>query len=117
MGGSKIGGAKRPLIKESIGGENRIASNVLIELIISKQDQMTESLPEIDEINEEVESINMKIMQREVNDHENKMFDIKYEYGFREQNKIKKMRGGRSSKKRVKKDMINIGGGGAAEKL
>ena len=46
---------------------------------------MTESLPAIDEIRDEVESITLKIFKREPNDHESKMFDIKFEYGFREQ--------------------------------
>lgn len=40
------------------------------------------------------------------------MFDIKFEYGFREQAKITKMRGGKTVKKREKKEVINIGGGG-----
>ena len=41
------------------------------------------------------------------------MFDIKFEYGFREQKKqLPKLRGGKVVKKREKKECINIGGGG-----
>jgi hypothetical protein len=45
------------------------------------------------------------------------MFDIKFEYGFREQAKTKKLRGGKVIKKREKKECINIGGGGAKDKI
>ena len=45
------------------------------------------------------------------------MFDIKFEYGFREQTKVKKLRGGKVIKKREKKECINIGGGGAKDKV
>lgn len=78
---------------------------------------MTETLPKIDEIREEVEEITLQILKREVNDHESKMFDLKFEYGFREQNKIQKLRGGKIIKKREKKEVINVGGGGAADKV
>ena len=40
------------------------------------------------------------------------MFDIKFEYGFREQKKTTKLRGGKVVKKREKKECINIGGDG-----
>lgn len=55
---------------------------------------MTECLPKIDELNDEIEKIKLIIMKRDPNDHESKMFDIKYEYGFREQNKIKRLKKG-----------------------
>lgn len=45
---------------------------------------MVSSLPKIDEIREEVEEIKINILKREINDHETKMFDLRFEYGFRE---------------------------------
>jgi hypothetical protein len=79
---------------------------------------MITSLPKIDEIREEVEEFKIDILKREINDHETKMFDLKFEYGFREQAKLKKLRGGKTSRvKRSKREMINVGGGGAADKL
>jgi hypothetical protein len=45
---------------------------------------MIETLPKIDELNELVDEIKLSILKREPCDHESKMFDIKYEYGFRE---------------------------------
>ena len=79
---------------------------------------MTESIPEVDELREEVEEINLQIMKREPNDHESKMFDLKFEYGFREQvKKVTRLRGGKVIKKREKREILNIGGGGAADKL
>lgn len=41
------------------------------------------------------------------------MFDLKFEYGFREHNKIKKLRGGKIKREKIKREIINIGGGGA----
>lgn len=39
------------------------------------------------------------------------LVEFQYEFGFREKNKIKKLRGAKSGEKKEKK-MINLGGGG-----
>lgn len=70
----------------------------------------------MDEISTEVDKVMMKIFKRESNEHDRRMFDIKFEYGFREQKKANKLRGGKTVKKKEKKKMINTGGGGAKDK-
>ena len=86
--------------------------NVLIELKLTNQEQMIETIPKIDQLDDQVEKIQLKILQRDHNDHDHRMFDIKFEYGFREQKKTTKLRGGKVVKKREKKECINIGGDG-----
>ena len=106
-----MGGVKRPLGGDS-EGEKRMGMNVLIELKLTNQEQMIETIPKIDQLDDQVEKIQLKILQRDHNDHDHRMFDIKFEYGFREQKKTTKLRGGKVVKKREKKECINIGGDG-----
>ena len=86
--------------------------NVLIELKLTNQEQMIETIPKIDQLDDQVEKIQLKIFKRDHNEHDHRMFDIKFEYGFREQKKTTKLRGGKVVKKREKKECINIGGDG-----
>ena len=109
MGGIK---PSRPLGGDS-EGDKRMGLNVLIELKITNQNLMTETLPKIDELDDQIEKIALKIYKRDHNDHDHRMFEIKFEYGFREQKKQLRLRGGKVVKKREKKECINIGGGGA----
>jgi len=56
MGGIK---PKRPLMKDTSNTKQRIGQPILIELKLQNPNLMTETLPKIDEIREEVEEISL----------------------------------------------------------
>jgi len=61
--------AKRSLVKEN-HTEDRIQQCPLIELNLTHTELITEKLPATDDISSQVESITLKILKREANDHD-----------------------------------------------
>ena len=66
---------------------------------------MISKLEEEEKIDESLNISKIVIQGRENNDHDHKMFEIKFEYGFREQAKIQRIKNQKNGKIKLKRSM------------
>jgi hypothetical protein len=77
---------------------------------------LTEEVDAVTKGDLKAEEAAIKILPRERNSHEAKAFELRYEYGFREKQRTKKLRGGKVAKPKKEKRLKREEAGGKKEK-